>query len=226
MKAVKIFGKFPRCRGKLAIFKSNQSTSFPRQGEPVSFPLFSFSSSFLNCLFRFLPPSPSFSLYLCFCLFLSLFPSLCPHEFEYRRRTCLLWYSPKSQFRITFTFTIEPRLPSTLVDPFLRDRFLQRSLPPTLFSLPLRIFAAHPRRASTLCQTLPKIFYRCLLLGTWIVDLHLSLHSSSNLTSTVCEFFTDLSRYKKEVGCSVYYFSFSFWYCEFISYWINSPNLI
>lgn len=27
MKAIKIFGKFARCRGKLAIFKSNQRTS-------------------------------------------------------------------------------------------------------------------------------------------------------------------------------------------------------
>lgn len=94
MKAVKIFGKFPRCRGKLAIFKSNQTTSFAsflREGERVSFPLFSFSPSFLNCLFHFLLSLLSLS------LLLSVSVALSP-RFEYRRRerTRLLWYSPKS----------------------------------------------------------------------------------------------------------------------------------
>lgn len=69
MKAVKIFGKFPRCRGKLAIFKSNQSTEFasfslsplpppppPRGRNEFPLPLFSFSPSFLDCLFHFLSP--------------------------------------------------------------------------------------------------------------------------------------------------------------------------
>lgn len=81
MKAVKIFGKFPRCRGKLAIFKSNQTTSFAsflREGERVSFPLFSFSPSFLFAFFPQLPFSlpSSFPSSLC----LSFSPSFCPHD--------------------------------------------------------------------------------------------------------------------------------------------------